>query len=34
MKLFSDLVPAILDCDTKADDFASREATSEGLQAN
>jgi two-component system, NarL family, response regulator DevR len=34
MKLFSDLVPAILNCETKADYFASREATSEGLQAN
>jgi DNA-binding NarL/FixJ family response regulator len=34
MKLFSDLVPAILDCDTKADYFASGEAASEGLQAN
>jgi DNA-binding NarL/FixJ family response regulator len=34
MKLFSDLVPAILDRHTKADYLASGEATSERLQAN
>jgi DNA-binding NarL/FixJ family response regulator len=34
MKLFSDLVPAILNCDSKADYFANGEPTAEGLQAN
>jgi DNA-binding NarL/FixJ family response regulator len=34
MKLFDDLVPAILDCHTEAEYFESGEATSEGLQAN
>ena len=34
MKLFNDLVPAILDCDAKAAYFESCETTSEGLQAS
>jgi two-component system, NarL family, response regulator DevR len=34
MKLFNDLVPAILDCDIKAAYFESGQTTSEGLQAN
>jgi len=34
MKLFSDLVPAILDCDTKADDLTKPDVTSDMSKAN